>query len=102
MKERLEWIHDVWETEDVFGVEGWNESGLWSYYLKKNNGKIDSAVVLNYENLPFSKKDSKTIPQLRAEGVSWEEINRLYYEGFALDPKRPGCVSFVNEELFGN
>ncbi len=89
--ERLEWIVDVWRVSGrkVVGVEGWNESGLWSFYCNSSTGEVISGIHFDYRDVPFMKYDGykfKTLSQLRAEGTSWGEINRLHYEGFARNP----------------
>lgn len=89
--ERLKWIKEVWKVPSTghVGIEGWNESGLWSFYYDLSTGQVASGFFFDYRDTPFMKYDGyepKTLAQLRAEGVPWEEIDRLHYEGFSRNP----------------
>ena len=90
--ERLAWIKEVWKVPSTghVGIEGWNESGLWSFYLDSKTGQVVSGLFSDYRGITFRKNDfndeHKTLAQLRSEGVSWEEIDRLHYEGFSCNP----------------
>lgn len=90
--ERLEWIKEVWKVPSTghVGVEGWNESGLWSFYHDSRTGQVVSGWFFDYRDTTFMKHDfnyeQKTLAQLLAEGVPWEEIDRLHYEGFSRNP----------------
>ncbi len=102
LDERLDWIFDLWDVpgSNSRGIEGWNESGLWSFYFDSETGEVDYGFFFDYRDRTFLKLDfyyeHKTLSQLRAEGVSWPEINRLHYEGFS---NNRGYICFPDEEL---
>jgi hypothetical protein len=94
LDERLECISDVWDVPGSYslGVEGWNESGLWRFFADSNTGEISWGFLFDYRERPFMKYDvgfskPRTLAQLRADGVPWEEIDRLHYEGVSNKPK---------------
>jgi hypothetical protein len=95
--ERLEYITERWRTgRGHVEIEGWNSSGLWSFYCDEKTGRITGGFYWNYRDAPFMKYDGyehKTLAQLRAEGVSWEEIDRLHNEGFS---RRPDYIHSEN------
>jgi len=80
----ITWVHQVPKRNRVY-ISGWNDDGLWGHTCSLDTGEIRHSFHIDYRNVPFLKNDRehRTLAQLRAEGVSWREIHKLYKNGLA-------------------
>ncbi len=85
---RIEYVSDIWDAGDrVIGIDGFNRRGYWSFYMNNETGETEQVMFLDYTEVPFLRREffsgGKTLSQHLDEGMNWNEVARLYYEGLS-------------------